>query len=141
MTSEREPADPGLRAAAAWLQFAADDLNMAELGAGSQVAAGWAIGFHCQQAVEKAMKGGLALHGIAPPATHVFKTLCELLIQAGCEPPLDPRRLGLLQPLATRERYPALSLLPISREEAAELLPDARQTVAWLRRMLEQASR
>lgn len=60
-----------------WLRFAHEDLRVAELalpeGIYNQVC------FHEQQCAEKAIKGLLTLHGVAPPRTHRITDLLALV--------------------------------------------------------------
>ncbi|MGQ9626912.1 MAG: HEPN domain-containing protein [Anaerolineae bacterium] len=60
-----------------WLQFAHEDLRMAEIalqeGIYNQVC------FHAQQCVEKALKGLLAYQGHLPPRTHKLADLIDMV--------------------------------------------------------------
>jgi HEPN domain-containing protein len=64
------------------------------------------VGFHAQQAVEKALKAVLAAHHVEYPFTHDLQLLVALCEQGGAPMPADladdvPR----LSPYATRLRY------------------------------------
>jgi HEPN domain-containing protein len=69
-----------------WFRIAQSDLNvavrcLAEADNGIWVyAEPKAACFHCQQAIEKALKGYLVYCGIEPPKTHDLETLCQLCI-------------------------------------------------------------
>jgi HEPN domain-containing protein len=56
------------------------------------------VGFHAQQAVEKALKAVMAAHGISFPKTHNLKELHDLLSQHGYSSPLTIDRLNELTP-------------------------------------------
>ena len=73
------------------------------------MAPGWGIAFHCQQAVEKVLKGALALHGVAPPKTHDLGLLRDLCLTYGIELPVGDGELQALFPFAIRSRCQALA--------------------------------
>ena len=75
--------------ARAWLEYADGDLAAARGGIELAAIPGWIIGFHAQQAAEKAFKAALALAGVEPPRTHDLLRLDALLQQAGWAPPLS----------------------------------------------------
>lgn len=131
MKSEAAPAP-----AAAWLQFARDDLLIAELAAASPQAAGWAIAFHCQQTVEKAFKGYLALRGQPVPYSHDLAFLADLLAELGQAEPVADAALRALTPFAISEKYPILLGRQVSREAAVRHLATARAAVGWLEAVL-----
>lgn len=125
------PLDPP-SPAADWLAFAQGDVAAAYACAASPAVPGWTIGFHCQQAVEKAYKGALAERGLPPPRTHDLVRLDEQVRELGLDPPLAVERLELLFPFAIHDKYPRLHMSPIPRSDAIELIEDARQAVDWL---------
>lgn len=63
--------------AAAWLQVAETDLDMARMALGKAYAGQAA--FHVQQAVEKTLKGLLVAAGVEPPRTHDLGFLHQLV--------------------------------------------------------------
>ena len=81
-------------------------MTMAELGAASERAPGWAIAFHCQQAVEKSLKILLVLQGVEPPYSHDLIYLHERCGPFATEFPLGRDELKALHPFAVAERYP-----------------------------------
>lgn len=119
-----------------WLDFARQDLRMAELamreGLYNQVC------FHAQQCVEKAIKGLLASQGHVPPRTHHLADLLNLL---------DPQLLGeiqievqLLDRFYLPTRYP--DALPGTLPEGLPDEQDAVQALAVARKafaLIEQA--
>ena len=59
--------------ARALLARARDDLYVVRRLRGEADAPGWVLGFHAQQAVEKALKSVLSSHGIEYPGTHTLE--------------------------------------------------------------------
>lgn len=64
-----------------WLQRARADLKVAELIAREPELPGWTIGFHLQQAAEKALKAVLVAAGRPAPRTHDLEQLAELVAE------------------------------------------------------------
>ena len=111
-----------------WLVKAKDDLRGAEIDlSASPPLSGDAL-FHCQQAVEKALKGFLTFHDRPFPKTHDLDELAS-----DCER-LDGSLVGLLDrardltPFAWRFRYPGDDQAPPA-EEIEDILVLARQVV------------
>lgn len=65
----------------------------------------WIIGFHAQQAVEKAIKSVLTRHEVEFPRTHNLSMLIELLRQHGIAVPPDADDLARLTPFGVALRY------------------------------------
>ena len=86
------------------------------------------LGFHAEQAVEKALKAVLSSSGIEYPRTHNLVMLVELLRQAQHDLPANADDFALLVPYAVMLRY----------EDLAEDEPPACQP-AWLVSVVEQA--
>jgi HEPN domain-containing protein len=61
------------------LQKAREDLSAAQVLVATEDQADHVIGFHLQQAIEKALKSILAVHAIEIPRTHDLAYLVELL--------------------------------------------------------------
>ncbi len=112
-----------------WLQFAAEDLKMAELaireGIYNQVC------FHSQQSAEKAVKALLLLQGQVVPRTHLLGDLLRLL-----EPNPFASSLGiqLLDRFYLPTRYP--DALPGSLPEGLPNHEDALEALAVARQVL-----
>ena len=111
-----------------WLVKAKDDLRGAEIDlSASPPLSGDAL-FHCQQAVEKALKGFLTFHDRPFRKTHDLDELAS-----ECER-LDDSLMGLLDrardltPFAWRFRYPGDDQSPPA-EEIEDVLVLARQVV------------
>jgi len=86
-----------------------------------------AIGFHAQQAVEKAVKAVLALAQIEAPRTHDLTFLVELLGEHGIEAPEVLIESEWLTPWAVTTRYDDLEET-LDRAAALEL---ARAAIDW----------
>ena len=97
--------------AAAWLQFAADDLGTARALLGVTPSRVRQSLFHAQQAAEKSLKAFLIWHEQPFPLTHDLARLLRLCVATGVEPALD------LTQFAARFRYPGEDDVP-SIEEA-----------------------
>jgi len=132
--------DLNVELAAAWAEKAGGDLAMARAGLASAQVPAWAIGFHCQQAVEKCLKAWIALHGSAPPSTHDLQRLAGA-VGPDAEPfPLDTLQMARLQPFAVSERYPVLRNANVERADTEALAGDAERSVAWIERELRRRS-
>ncbi len=123
--------------AQSWLDKAKGDPEFAYPGRERERAPGWGIAFHCQQAVEKALKGAITLQDAEVPRTHDVVRLRAALLELGTASPLHDVEVQALLPYAVDDRYPRLTLSAVSREEALLLLPVAERTVAWLAGLVE----
>jgi len=88
------------------------------------------VGFHAQQAAEKALKAALAAAGQDFPFTHNIATLTQLCEDAGLALPASLATLYLLSPYSVAGRYGTRSPGTVSRATALELADGA---VAWAR--------
>lgn len=84
---------------------ARDDAYVVERLAHDGAAPDWIIGFHAQQAVEKAIKAVLANANVVFPRTHNIAMLLALLQQIGIQPPREGTRLERLTPFGVAARY------------------------------------
>ena len=107
-------ATPVLRA---WRAKAAGDLEAARVCLATSTVPAWIVGFHLQQAAEKAFKGMLVAAGCEPPRTHDLVRLHQMLSERGCRHPLSPANITLLQPFAVEDRYPLLLPTDGDRQE------------------------
>ena len=112
-----EKADADLEVARRMAAEAADNLRIREI-----------VGFHCQQAAEKYLKGLLTRCQIEFPKTHDIKTLLQL---AG-----DPVADSLsgarwLTPFGVEIRYPGdtAEMLPGEEDRAIEIASQVKQVV------------
>lgn len=65
----------------------------------------WVLGFHAQQAIEKAMKAVLASYSIEYPPTHNLVSLIVLLRDNDIALPPDSEQLPTLTPFGVAFRY------------------------------------
>jgi HEPN domain-containing protein len=115
-----------------WLRKARGDLEAARGCAVLDKVPSWVVGFHCQQAVEKAIKGLLVRKGREPPRSHDIVRLAELLEQAGGRCPIGADALKQLLSFAVDDRYPTLTAPEATREEVTGLLGPAEAAVELL---------
>ncbi len=76
-----------------------------------------AVGFHAQQAIEKALKAVSTLHGVETRRTHDLVALAQALGDTGCPIPCSLESLRLLNPFAVEVRYDDEFEPSVSREE------------------------
>ena len=86
------------------------------------------VGFHAQQAVEKALKAVLAAFGEDFPWTHDLRYLIERLDDLETPPPSSLHEVRVLAPWAVEFRYGETIDDPLDREQAGELVTE---TIAW----------
>jgi HEPN domain-containing protein len=113
----------------AWIRKAEEDYIVAEREHRSKIPVHDAVCFHCQQCVEKYLKGLMEELGLSIPKTHFLDTLLNAL--KPYHPALYGLRRGLLflSVFAVDSRYPG--------EDASK-----RQAIAalrWMRRLRKEA--
>lgn len=91
----------------------------------------WILGFHAQQAVEKALKAVLTREGIEFPRTHNLAMLMELLRRQSLELPPDGDELGRLTPFGVTMRYDDIADESESGLDRRWTLQAVDQTIAW----------
>lgn len=84
------------------------------------------VGFHAQQAVEKALKVALVLADIDFPRTHDLRELGDIADEASIEVPDSIQEARWLTPWAAQLRYEMLE--PLDRDAAFSIAAEA---VAW----------
>lgn len=94
-----------------------------------------AIGFHAQQAVEKALKAVLAFSQVPNPRTHDLTYLVELLDSHGIDVPAAIAEPEWLSPWAVTTRYDDLDDT-LDRTAAIDAADSA---LAWARTLIKQA--
>jgi HEPN domain-containing protein len=112
------------------LERAKGDSYVAATLAAHTGAPGWSVGFHAQQAVEKAIKAVLAHREIQYPFTHDILLLVELLGANGIQAPPNAEDLVLLTPFASAWRYDD----PLQESASIDydwVLERVEETVAW----------
>jgi HEPN domain-containing protein len=95
------------------------------------------VGFHTQQAVEKALKAVLAQRGVTFPFTHNIGLLITLIEDAGILAPPFVADADLLTPYGVALRYGAKSPGTVDRRTALEL---AGAAVVWARELIKDES-
>lgn len=96
---------PSADLARALLTKAADDAYVAGLLAHDSEGPVWVLGFHAEQAVEKALKAVLSSREVVYPRTHNLVTLLELLRANALDPPPDGDSLARFIPFGVAMRY------------------------------------
>ncbi len=97
----------------------------------------WILGFHAQQAVEKAMKAALASRSIEYPLTHNLASLTALLQKNSLDLPPDTEQIPQLTPFGVAFRYDTEpedeQSIPLDRNWAKNCVE---RTIAWAERLL-----
>ena len=94
------------------------------------------VGFHAQQAVEKALKAVLAARGVDFPFDHDLRVLMDLCESAGSPVPPNVSVAQRLTPYAVAQRYGTVEAGDVTRAEAASWAADA---IAWARLLVEES--
>jgi len=106
---------------------AIDDLDFAD----------WVVGFHAQQAVEKAVKAVLSCKEVEYPHTHSIERLLQLLMEFALPPPPDRRELARLSQFAGDIRYGARrDFEPAESIDRAWALECVERTLTWAEAVL-----
>ena len=119
-----------------WLDFAVMDLESARYLTGMRPQPLEIICYHCQQSIEKALKGYLLFHGAEAPKMHDLVRLCELC--AGIDEQFVSlgRACAQLSAYGVQARYPAQ--LDVTTEDMEQALSDCESTLAFVQKKLEQ---
>lgn len=80
------------------------------------------LGFHAQQAVEKATKAWLCCRGVEYPKTHDLDLLFELISESGVDIPNAFDDLRDLVDFSVQYRYEAFDEVPIDRPTTLRLV-------------------
>ena len=109
----------------AWLDLAAKDLAAAQALVNDEHLANVVV-FHCQQTVEKILKGILEESGLEVPRIHGIHRLNAMVQSAtNCSLPLSESEMDMLDDAYIDVRYPGVGLLPSgfpSKQEAEQFL-------------------
>lgn len=119
---------PELEEALLLLRKASEDADAAEKLAADREMADSVVGFHAEQAVEKAMKAVLASSGDDFPRTHDLWHLMDRLDAVAKPLPDALREVRTLVPWAVEFRYGDTIDGQLDREQALAL---ARDVIAW----------
>jgi HEPN domain-containing protein len=93
------------------------------------------VGFHAQQAAEKALKVVLVLQGVDLPLSHDLKFLVRQVRESGIEPPGELSEAQWLTPWAAELRYDE----PTALDRPAALAV-AENAVGWAEALLSDAT-
>ena len=99
---------PDLDQARSLISMARKDLKAIEILSTAEGADDEIVGYHAQQAVEKATKAWLCLLDVEYPWTHDLRALMASLEQAGAELPTNADTLIDLTDFAVQYRYEAM---------------------------------
>ncbi len=110
------------------IALAQDDRTAAEALLDNANVSDAIVGFHAQQAVEKALKAVLASSDTEFPFTHNIALLMQLCDDAGIEIPASLAGADLLTPYGVTLRYGLRSPGTLDRGSAVSLAADA---LAW----------
>lgn len=116
------------RAAAVLLARAADDEAATQALLDVESVTDAVVGFHAQQAVEKAIKAVLIASGVVYRLTHDLAYLMELCEDAGVPVPDELAEADRLSAFAVRLRYDDPPGVPVDRHQALAL---ASAAVGW----------
>jgi len=95
------------------------------------------IGFHAQQAVEKAMKCALVVHGVAFRRAHDLSYLLQVAEDGDIEVPEVVAATRWLTPWAAEFRYDEHEIAGFSR---AESLQSAERAIEWAQAVFDAAA-
>ena len=85
--------------------------------------AGWIVGFHAQQIIEKSLKALLSLQDIRFRKTHDLRELMDLLADTNNAVPVDLINIEYLTPFGAQARYEEAPYEePFTREELKDLV-------------------
>jgi len=121
-----------------WLRRATEDLQVAELLLPHGLSN--AVGFHCKQVAEKALKALLVARGIPPRKTHELDLLVAACRAQGWDLPADlDDAADTLSPYALVSRHPGWG--EVDDEHAEQALVLARRVILEVQRRLGGADR
>ena len=130
-----EPAPVG-EVAKILLQAAEQDLAACEALAHAPGIGDAIVGFHAQQATEKALKAVLSRHGVEFRRTHDLALLLDLLQDRQLPPPPGADWLDELNPYAVEARYGVSGIAGLDRPKVLAALHALLQ---WARAQLQSA--
>ncbi|HUU57213.1 MAG TPA: HEPN domain-containing protein [bacterium] len=125
------PAENAPEVAAALLSKAKMDYGAMVAMRGQVAKLGPVIGFHAQQAVEKAVKAVMVTKGLRLKRTHDVAALWNELIAAGIEPPALQTAPEVLTRFAVEGRYVELLEEPDVESVGEELFLDVERVLTW----------
>jgi HEPN domain-containing protein len=120
------------------LQKASQDLALVKKVGNDETIADDILGFHVQQATEKAIKAALTRLGVQYEYTHDLSLLYRQCVDAGMVPPATPDAVEALGPFAVQFRYTLYTDLDFDREAGVLL---AEHFIEWSRSVVESPLR
>jgi len=117
------------------LQRARDDAYVLTQLSEDPESPAWTLGFHAQQAIEKAIKAVLSSKGAEIPHTHDLVWLLELLSETGLDLPSDAVDFPRLTPYGAALRYDETA------EPAGSEIPDRQWLLSCVNRTLDWAEK
>ncbi len=131
-------ADPKLEHAKSWLATAWQDLEAAVWLMESPASLFRAVGFHCQQAVEKSLKAYLTWQDRPFEKTHSLVVLLEMCVET--DPNFEALRIAsvILSPYAAVLHHPG-DIPNICNEEAYTAIELAQQAYEFILAKMPQA--
>jgi HEPN domain-containing protein len=111
---------------AEWVRKAEADIEIAKIAIHDKPALNDPVCFHCQQAIEKYLKGFLQELGQAFPYTHDLDTLLDLLLPYDATLKKLRRGLSLVTQYAVDYRYPGVTATSRQAKSALRLAERAR---------------
>jgi HEPN domain-containing protein len=96
------------------------------------------IGYHCQQAVEKAIKAVLTIRAVGYRFVHDLDYLRKVCEESGIAIPATLDGAEELTPFALAERYGAEGPISLDRDQALKWSAAA---VAWARTVIDEAAK
>jgi len=119
--------------------YAEGDLRLAKIGRADQDIFAGQIGFHAQQAAEKAIKAVLLTYDLDFPLTHDIDDLLTIARKSGLSVSMQIRQAGSLTPYAVEGRYP--SKPGMSESDVPSAMRLAEQVVKWAKQMRKKRLR
>lgn len=126
--------------AKALLRRACDDLYIVQRLMEDPQAPAWVLGFHAQQAAEKALKAALSSVGRQYPRTHNLDMLSALIQTEGLVPPPCAADLGVLTPFGVVLRYEDAPSDECHGVASKQLQHLAEEVVAWARQLIDRTA-
>lgn len=118
------------------LRKATEDLAVVRALVDNESIADDVIGFHAQQAVEKAIKAVLVVHGVAFRRAHDLDYLLQVAEEGAVEIPAHVAAARWLTPWAAEFRYDEPQIAGFDR---AESLTSAERAIEWAQGVLDGA--
>jgi HEPN domain-containing protein len=121
-----------------WFSFADADLDSARILKEAHRQHKEIICYHCQQAVEKYLKGFLMSQGVIPPKNHALEMLCALCSEKDETFNAIAKYCAYLSPFAVRVRYPHEMEITGDNVEKALKIAEAVSIFAPILKLKEQ---